>query len=213
MAYFPLFVNLKSKEVLVLGGGETALQEASRFIAFEAVVTVLTEKPDQNLTLLRDAYPKNIRLVSKKLNMDTIIHLECRPLLVICTVNDNALNSEVYKYYSVRNVLVEDFSNSSRCDFIFPAIVKKGDVVCGISSSGKSPHVSQFVKSILESSLPENISDINEHMNEIRRTVKQSISDPAKRSAAMQAIFTRLLEDDNQTPDYEIDGIIAEAEL
>ena len=50
-------------------------------------------------------------------------------------------------------------------------------------------------------------------MNEIRRTVKQSISDPAKRSAAMQAIFTRLLEDDNQTPDYEIDGIIAEAEL
>ena len=204
MAYFPLFVNLRSKEVLVLGGGETALQEASRFVAFEAVVTVLTEKPDQNLLLLKNAYPKNIRLVSKKLNLDTVIHLDCKPLLVICTVNDNAFNNEVYKYYSVRNVLVEDFSNSSRCDFIFPAIVKKGDVVCGISSSGKS---------LLESSLPENISDINEHMNEIRRTVKQSISDPTKRSAAMQAIFTRLLEDDNQTPDYEIDGIIAEAEL
>ncbi|MBQ1672288.1 MAG: hypothetical protein II070_10925, partial [Treponema sp.] len=77
----------------------------------------------------------------------------------------------------------------------------------------KSPHVSQFLKSLIESSLPQNISDINEHMEEIRRAVRQSISDPSKRSRTLQTIFLRLIEDDNQTSDAEIDGIIAEAEL
>ena len=86
-------------------------------------------------------------------------------------------------------------------------------MVCGISSSGKSPHVSQFIKTLIESSLPQNISEIYEHMEEIRKAVRQSISDPAKRSRTLQTIFLRLIDDDNQTFDAEIDGIIAEAEL
>ncbi|HAK68625.1 MAG TPA: hypothetical protein DEO40_05800 [Treponema sp.] len=213
MAYFPLFLNLKHKEVLVIGGGETAFQEASRFIAFEASLVIVAESTDQNLSLLMKAYPSQVRLEQKKPTLENIQSIKCSPTLVICTLGDTALNTEIYSYFENRNVLVEDFTSTARCDFIFPAIVKRGDVVCGVSSSGKSPHVSQFIKSLLESSIPENISEINEHMNEIRKAVKQSISDPAKRSKALQAIFTRLIEDDNQTPDYEIDGIIGEAEL
>ncbi|MCR5621453.1 MAG: hypothetical protein K6G18_06320, partial [Treponema sp.] len=64
-----------------------------------------------------------------------------------------------------------------------------------------------------EGALPQNISEINEHMEEVRRAVRQSISDPAKRSRTLQTIFMRLIEDDNQTSDAEIDGIIADAEL
>lgn len=213
MAYFPLFLNLRNKQVLIIGESEAAFQELSRFLAFEANVTILTESVEQNLLLMSQAYPDQVRVVEKEVSMENISLLDCAPTLVVCVTGDPKINTEIYAYFQERHVLVEDCSSTSRCDFIFPAIVKRGDVVCGISSSGKSPLVAQFVKSLLESSLPENISEINEHMNEIRKAVKQSISDPQKRAATMQAIFYRLLEDDNQTSDSEIDEIIGEAEL
>ena len=213
MAYFPLFVNLQHKEVLILGGGSVAFQEISQFLTFEAKIVLLADQIDQNLQILIKAYEDRVGFVRKKPSIEAISSLNCTPTLVIVTENDAKLNAEIYAYYQNKNVLVQDISSRQRCDFIFPAIIKRGDVVCGISSSGKSPHVSQFLKSLIESSLPQNISDINEHMEEIRRAVRQSISDPSKRSRTLQTIVLRLIEDDNQTSDAEIDGIIAEAEL
>ncbi len=213
MAYFPLFVNLQNKTVLVIGGGDVSFQQISTFLVFGAKIYLLADSTTQSLEVLVNAYAPQIIHCKEKPSVDAIKALDCTPTLVIAATEDAKLNSEIYAYYQNQSVLVENISSRAKCDFIFPAIIKRGDVVCGISSSGKSPLVSQFIKSLVESSLPESISDINEHMSEIQRAVKQSVSDPAKRAQAMRAIFTRLLEDDNQTPDYEIDGIIGEAEL
>jgi siroheme synthase-like protein len=213
MAYFPLFVNLKNKEVLVIGGGNVAFQEMATFLTFEPKITLVAEEIEQNLEVLIGAYSSQVQYVQAKPTLELIQSLDCSPTLAIVTLDDPALNAEIYEYYRGKNVLVEDISSRSRCDFIFPAIIKRGDVVCGISSSGKSPHVSQFIKTLIEGALPQNISEINEHMEEIRRAVRQSIADPAKRSRTLQTIFMRLIEDDNQTSDAEIDGIIADAEI
>ncbi len=213
MAYFPLFVNLKHKEVLVIGGGNVAFQEISTFFAFEPKITLVAGQVVQSLEVLLGAYPAQIEYIHENPTLELIKSLNCNPTLVVLADNDPALNAELYNYYQDKNALVEDLSSRARCDFIFPAIIKRGDVVCGISSSGKNPLVSQFIKSLIESSLPQNISQINEHMEEIKRAVKQSVTDPAKRSKTLQTIFMRLIEDDNQTSDAEIDGIIADAEL
>ncbi len=213
MAYFPLFVNLKNKEILVIGGGNVAFQEMATFLTFEPRITVVAADPGQNLEILIGAYASLVSYIPEEPTMELIQSLDCNPTLVIITTENTALNAEIYEYYRTKNVLVEDISSRSRCDFIFPAILKRGDVVCGISSSGKSPHVSQFIKTLIEGAIPQNISEINEHMEEIRRAVRQSITDPAKRSRTLQTIFMRLIEDDNQTSDAEIDGIIADAEL
>lgn len=213
MAYFPLFVNLQNKTVLVVGGGDVSFQQISTFLVFGAKIYLLADSVTQSLEVLVQAYQPYIVHCKETPSVEAIKSLDCNPTLVVVATEDPKLNGEVYAYYQDKSVLVENISSRAKCDFIFPAIIKRGDVVCGISSSGKSPLVSQFIKSLVESSLPESISDINDHMGEIQRAVKQSVSDPAKRAQAMRAIFTRLLEDDNQTPDYEIDGIIGEAEL
>lgn len=213
MAYFPLFANLKHKKVLIVGGGSVAFQQLSQFLAFDADIILLADSMDNNMSILLEAYSSRITHINKTPSVSEIQNLECSPTLAILTTEDPALNQEIYAFYQDQNVLVEDVTSRSRCDFIFPAIIKRGDVVCGISSSGKSPHVSQFIKTLIESSLPENINEINEHMEEIRRAVRQSITDPTKRSRTLQTIFLRLIEDDNQTSDAEIDGIIADSEL
>ncbi|MCR5620510.1 MAG: bifunctional precorrin-2 dehydrogenase/sirohydrochlorin ferrochelatase, partial [Treponema sp.] len=148
MAYFPLFVNLKHKEVLVIGGGNVAFQEMATFLTFEPKITLVAEEVEQNLEVLIGAYSSQVQYVRGKPSLELIQSLDCNPTLVIVTLDDVALNAEIYEYYREKNVLVEDISSRSRCDFIFPAIIKRGDVVCGISSSGKSPHVSQFIKTL-----------------------------------------------------------------
>lgn len=213
MAYFPLFVNLSNKQVLIIGGGDVSFRQISTFLAFEANITLLADSLVPELDTLVSAYSFKIQHIKQAPTIANLEALDCTPTLVIVATQDATLNATIYEFYSNKNVLVENISNRSKCDFIFPAIIKRGDVVCGISSSGKSPLVSQFIKGLVESSMPENISDINEHMDEIYKAVHQSISDPSKRAQTLRAIFTRLIEDDNMTPDNEIDGIIGEAEL
>ncbi len=213
VAYFPLFANLDNKEILVVGGGDISYQQISTFLIFGAKIYLLANDITPHMKVLADAYSQKVTVVQKEPSVAAIQELNCNPTLVVAATNNASLNAEIYSFYENKNVLVENISKRAKCDFIFPAILKRGDVVCGISSSGKSPLVSHFIKRLLESSLPDSISEINDHMDEINRAVKQSVSDPSKRSQVLQAIFARLLEDDNQTPDYEIDGIIGEAEL
>ncbi|MCR5763076.1 MAG: bifunctional precorrin-2 dehydrogenase/sirohydrochlorin ferrochelatase [Treponema sp.] len=213
MAYFPLYVNLSGKQVLIIGGGDVSFRQISTFLAFEADIVLLADTLIPELETLASAYNFKIHHINEKPSIETIEKLDCSPTLVIAATQDPALNGSIYDFYAGKNVLVENISNRAKCDFIFPAIIKRGDVVCSISSSGKSPLVSQFIKGLVESSMPENISDINEHMDEIYKAVHQSISDPSKRAQTMRTIFTRLIEDDNMTTDNEIDGIIGEAEL
>lgn len=213
MAYFPLFVNLSNKQVLVIGGGDVSFRQISTFLAFEADIILLADTMIPELETLVSAYDFKITHVKETPSVQILETLDCNPTLVIAATQDPTLNAGIYDFYAHKNVLVENISNRAKCDFIFPAIIKRGDVVCGISSSGKSPLVSQFIKGLVESSMPENISGINEHMDEIYKAVHQSVSDPAKRAQTLRTIFTRLIEDDNMTPDNEIDGIIGEAEL
>lgn len=210
MAYFPLFVNLKDKNVLVIGGSEAAFAEVSRFLAFNANIILLADDFCDDLVTIIAAYAKHFHIVEKTPSLEAVKSIEKVPTLVISTVQDSELNSEIYEYFQGRNILVQDSSNASRCDFIFPAIIKRGDVVCGISSSGKSPHVSQFLKQLIECSIPENINDINEHMSALRHIVSSAVSEPEKRRKAMQTIFMRLIEDDNMTSDADIEAILSE---
>ncbi len=213
MAYFPLFVNLSNKQVLIVGGGEVSFRQISTFLAFEADIVLIADTLIPELETIVSAYDFKITHIKEQPSISVLENLDCTPTLVIAATQNATLNASIYEFYAKRNILVENISNRAKCDFIFPAIIKRGDVVCGISSSGKSPLVSQFIKGLVESSMPENISDINDHMDEIYKAVHQSVSDPAKRTQTMRAIFTRLIEDDNMTPDNEIDGIIGEAEL
>ena len=177
-------------------------------MAFDANIILLADDFCDNLVTIIAAYAKHFHIVEKTPSLEAVKSIDRIPTLVISTIQDAKINAPIYEYFQAHHILMQDATSSARCDFIFPAIIKRGDVVCGISSSGKSPHVSQFLKNLLECSIPENINDINEHMGSLRHTVSEAIADPTKRKQAMQAIFMRLMEDDNMTSDADIEAIL-----
>ena len=96
MAYFPLFVNLKNKEVLVIGGGNVAFQEMATFLTFEPKITLVAEEIEQNLEVLIGAYSSQVQYVQAKPTLELIQSLDCSPTLAIVTLDDPALNAEIF---------------------------------------------------------------------------------------------------------------------
>ena len=72
------------------------------------------------------------------------------------------------------------------CTFIFPAIVKQDDVIIGISSSGNSPLLTQWIKKQIQTVLPHSLGKINAAMGTYRRQIFQSVKDPARRKQLLQ---------------------------
>ncbi len=211
MAFFPLFVDLNDKTVLVIGCNQNISYQLSTLIEFGAHVIIVSSSVPQEIQNLINSSNGKIEFVKKEIKPADVYSLEYSPLIVIAASSDLELNATVYEFYHEKHVAVEDLSDLQRCDFLFPAVIKNVDVVCGVSSSGKSAHVAHFVKELVASSIPESIGAINDRMEEVREIVKLSLpeANQAKRNEAVKAVFDRLVSDDNQTEDAEIDGMMA----
>ena len=92
---------------------------------------------------------------------------------------------------------IDVVDDTELCTFIFPAIIKENDLVCAVSSAGKSPYVAQYVKGLIQECLPPQIVMINDQMGEYRESVKNKISDVVKRREALKNKLDSLIEDLN----------------
>lgn len=81
----------------------------------------------------------------------------------------------------MKTIPVNIVDDEKLCSFIFPAIVKYKDVVCAVSSGGKSPYITQYIKALLNKVLPEGIGEINDRMGEYRKHAKSEIADVTER--------------------------------
>lgn len=58
---------------------------------------------------------------------------------MIAATDDEKINKKVSEICFKKNILVNTVDRKEYCNFYFPSIVKKGDIVVGVSSGGKSP--------------------------------------------------------------------------
>ncbi len=94
------------------------------------------------------------------------------------------------------------------CTFIFPAIVKRGDLTVGISTAGASPAYAWQLRREIESILPDHIGGILERMSRLRRTVPERIPDQKKRAVCYREALALLVRTDNGADDEALEAII-----
>ncbi len=133
--HLPLYVDMKGKEVLIFGGGKIAKRRINTMYDFEASVTVVAPsvlpeiKELEGVVIVEKPYtPGMIR----KLGESGIA-----PFIVLAATNDKAVNEEIYKESKALGIAVNNASNQKQCDFMFPAVIRKGDMVIGVTSGGR----------------------------------------------------------------------------
>ncbi len=130
--YFPMFVDLSDKKVLVFGAGTIAKRRIRSLSAFTDHLTVIA--PEVNRELLNMEHDGILTILKKKYQPEDIPGAD----LVIAATNDHQTNNEIYSVCKSLGITVNVCSDKDKCDFYFPGIVSKDNLVIGITASGSN---------------------------------------------------------------------------
>lgn len=184
MACFPLFVELENRPCLIVGGGKVALRKARGLLPYGAWVTAVAPvfAPEwetlngADVTLLRRAFlPGDIE----------------GQTLVIAATDDTAQNAAVAARCADARVPVNVVDDPARCTFLFPALVRRGALSIGISTSGASPTAAAYVKKRIAAALPEEEAwePILDDLAARRAAIKARVPNEAARAKIFAALF------------------------
>ncbi len=128
--YFPLFVDLSEKKVYVIGAGTIAKRRIRSLIDFTDCLTVVAPEVNPELNSLEQE--KKIMILRKKFKLQDITDAD----LVIAATNDHTLNNDIYEFCRENNIMVNVCNDKEKCDFYFPGLAMKENVVVGVTANG-----------------------------------------------------------------------------
>lgn len=179
MAYFPFYIDIEKKDILVVGGGAVALRKVEKLLPFNPVITVVSPEICNEIVKLG---VKTVKRVFADSDLDGMF-------CVISATNNSRVNEHIYRLCSEKNIPVNTVDDKERCTFIFPALVKENGITAGITTSGKSPVYAKYVKEQLIQLLENINADTVEVLWKYRAAIKARINNEEER----KEIFTRLL--------------------
>ena len=147
--WFPLFVNLKNKKVLVIGGGKVAFKKISKILEYEADITVIAENiAEEKLLELKNLRIENNRKIEN--NKDEIEKLVEEYFLVIAATDNEELNENIAEICDSKGILINNVSSKTKMNSMFGGIVKNDEFQIAISTSGKNCKRSRAMKSEIQ---------------------------------------------------------------
>lgn len=133
MTYYPIFLNLQNQPAVVIGGGPIAEGKVQGLLEAGAQVTLIAPKLTPALQALVAA--ARLTHLPRQYQAGDL----AGAFIVIGATNDSAVNAEVWAEATERKQLVNVVDDVPHCNFIAPAILRRGDLTVAISTSGKAP--------------------------------------------------------------------------
>lgn len=128
--YFPLFVDLSEKNILVAGAGTIATRRIRTLCGFAGSITVCAPQISPELLELSGKYPI---ILKKECYTEQLLDTAD---LVLAATDDRALNRDIVMAAKARNIPANSCSEKELCDFYFPSVVTKDELVIGLTASG-----------------------------------------------------------------------------
>lgn len=167
MRYYPVFLDIAGKPVIVIGGGKIAHQKMENLLKAGAVVTVVSPELNEEMADLLAA--GRFRHIEREYEPGD---LEGYAIAFVAT-DDRSANATVTREGRQRRVWVNAVDDPPNCDFIMPGIVQRGDLVISISTSGTSPAMARKMREELEAFLTEGHALMLELASEVRNELRE----------------------------------------
>lgn len=144
MSYFPIFVEMKRRRCLVIGGGAVAERKIAGLLEAGAAVVVIS--PDVSEIIARWSKEKLINFVARRYQPGDLAGHD----LAFIATNDAGVNATAYNEGRERGVWVNTADDLAHCDFILPSVLRRGDLTVAVSSGGGSPALARTIREELE---------------------------------------------------------------
>lgn len=184
MGYFPLFVDLKDKNILIVGGGKVAFRKILKLIPFEPKIIIVAPEICCEVERLLEEN-KSLIYRKKRVEIEDIKNA----FIVISATNDKSVNNLVATVCKENNIFVNSVDDIENCSFIFPALVKKGEFIAGLSTSGKAPDVAAYLKTLTEQAIPENLEEVIENLGLLRQKLKSQVPEQSVRAKIIHELL------------------------
>lgn len=181
MSYFPLFMELKDRDCLVVGGGKVAWRKVKVLMDFGAQVSVVAPEINSEIRELGLAQQTEREFEDGDVQGRT---------LVVAATDNEALNRRISQLCQALGIPVNAVDQAQDCSFIFPAYVKQGEVVAAFSSGGQSPVMTQYLKAQIKPVMTEELGELAACLGSIRDIVHSSV----KTEIARKHLYEELLQ-------------------
>jgi siroheme synthase-like protein len=168
VGYYPIFVELRGRRCLVIGGGRIAQGKVEGLIAAEADVTLVA--PGLTPALRERVAEGRLHYIEREYREGDLEGFE----LCFIATDDGAVNARVADEGKRRGVWVNAADDPANCDFILPAVVRRGDVVVAASTGGSSPALARRLREELSDYLSEDFAPLAGLLGDVRRQLREA---------------------------------------
>lgn len=186
--FFPIFVNLQNKKCIVIGGGTVAERKLEQLLQYNAEITVISPEVTSNIEKLAES---NLLTWIKKQYQNGDLN---GASLVFATADNDAVNHEASREASAAGALINVADDPDECDFIYPSIIKRGDLTIAISTGGKSPALCKKIRVQLQEVIGPEYEKYTELASDLRATVKKKLGSTEKTDAFEKFFAANILE-------------------
>jgi precorrin-2 dehydrogenase len=166
MGYYPIFLQVERKPVLLVGGGHVALEKIGKLVDAGADVTVVAPERIPEVQAFVD--DGRARLRPRAFEDGDTRGFE----LVMIATDDGAVNRRVADEARARGILVNAADDVANCDFILPSLVRRGEIAIASSTGGTSPAMARWLRERLEAFLSDGVVALGDVLAEVRREVR-----------------------------------------
>ena len=169
--YYPVYIQLHEQPCVVIGGGKIAEGKVEGLLAADARVKVVSPALTPRLHEL--AASSQIAHISRAYQPGDLVGA----FLVICATDQSEINHQVWEEASANRQLVNVVDDTPHCNFIAPAILRKGDLTIAISTAGKAPALAVRLKERLQAEIGPEYERFLQLAGELREELARRIPD------------------------------------
>jgi precorrin-2 dehydrogenase/sirohydrochlorin ferrochelatase len=184
-ALFPMFFKLEGRRCVVVGAGAIATQKLAGLLEAGADVSVVA--PAANVAVQELARSGRVAWTQAEFEP---AHLD-GAFLAIAATGIPEVNERVFQAARERGVLCNSVDEPERCDFFFPAVVRRGDLQIAISTAGKSPALAQRIRIELEEQFDSSYGRWLEWLGAVRQVLFRRDIEPEARKQILHRIAGR----------------------
>ena len=171
MDYFPVFLDLKQRRCLLVGGGEVATRKGRMLVKAGAVLRIVAPEVSQELRDLVAQHQGEIHVREYQSNdLDNCV-------LAIAATDNELLNEKISQDAQARHLPVNVVDTPALCTYITPAIIDRSPLVIAVSSGGEAPVLARLIRAKLETLIPASYGKLAKIASTWRERIKNRFTD------------------------------------
>ena len=202
MAYFPFFVDLSGRRGLIAGGGAVALRKAQGLLPYGPRLTVAAPELRGEFWELED-----VEVLRRPFEEGDLEGCD----FAVAATDDRGVNRRVAALCKERRIPVNVADSREESTFLFPALLRRGELSVGVCASGSAPAAAACIRDRFAQALPERMEEILDFLDRARHTIPRG----AARRRLLAALAAECVEAGRPLTDEEfrrrLSGVEGEA--